>query len=326
MKNNRGYLTRLALLIAVGLPAVSATAQAAGDPNTPQKIDLSKLNVGTVEQIWAYLYALLLDYGLQVLGAVAIYVIGRWIARILSRVITHALTKAKVDPTLVPFIENLTYIGLMVFVVIAALARLGIQTASVVAVLGAAGLAVGLALQGSLANFASGVLLLIFKPFKVGDYIQAAGTEGTVKAIHIFNTILQSPDNIKIIVPNGQIAGGTISNITCNGTRRVDLVIGVSYDDDLKKAQRVIEGVLAGDQRILPDPAPEVSVSELSDSSVNFVVRPWVKSGDYWRVKCDVTARIKMAFDENDITMPFTSYEVYLKNDNGAAGGKALPK
>jgi small conductance mechanosensitive channel len=322
VKNNRRRLIGLALLLAIGLLAGSVTAQAAGDPNTAQKIDLSKLNAGTVEQVGTYLYALLIEYGLQVLGALAIYVIGRWIAKVVSRVITHALTKAKVDPTLVPFIENLTYAALMVFIVIAALARLGVQTASVVAVLGAAGLAVGLALQGSLANFASGVLLLVFKPFKVGDFIEAAGTKGTVKAIHIFNTILTSPDNIKIIVPNGQVTGSNISNYTANGTRRVDLVMSVSYDEDLKKAQRVIESVLAADKRILPEPAPQVAVSELADSSIDFVVRPWVKCADYWPVYFDLTAKIMMAFNENDISVPYTSYDVYVKNGNGGTPSK----
>jgi small conductance mechanosensitive channel len=323
MKNSTRRLIGLALLLAIGLLAGPAFAQTAADPNaaaTP-KFDLdklSKLDMSTMGQIWSYLYALLVEYGLQVLGAVAIYVIGRWIAKVVSNVMSRALTRAKVDPTLVPFIENLTYIALMVFVVIAALARLGVQTASVVAVLGAAGLAVGLALQGSLANFASGVLLLIFKPFKVGDFIEAGGTKGTVKAIHIFNTTLCSPDNVKIIVPNGQITGGNISNFTANATRRVDLVMSVSYDDDLKKAQRVIESVLKADQRILPEPAPMVAVSELADSSVDFVVRPWVKTSDYWAVYFDLTAKMKMAFDENGISVPFTSYDVYVKNADGA--------
>lgn len=320
MKNNRRRMIELALLLTIGLLAGTPAARAAGDPNAAatQKIDLSKLNMDTVKLVWAQLYAGLAQYGLQVLGALAIFFIGRWLAKVVSGLINRALTKARVDPTLVPFIENLSYIALLVFVIIAALDRLGVKMTSAVAVIGAAGLAIGLAWQGSLANLAAGVLLLVFKPFKVGDFIEAAGTTGTVKAIHIFNTILNSPDNVKIIVPNGQITSGNISNFTANGTRRVDLVISVSYDDDLKKAQRVIEGVLAADKRILAEPAPEVSVSELADSSVDFVVRPWVKSGDYWAVHCDVTAKIKMAFDENGITMPFTSYEVYVKKENGA--------
>jgi small conductance mechanosensitive channel len=328
MKNSGMRSIGLALLPALGILAGSASAQTKADPNLAalKNIDMSKVNGDTLVQIWNWLRPLLAEYGLQVLAALAIYVIGRWIARIVSKVVSNVLTRAKVDPTLVPFIENLTFVALMVFIVIAALARLGVQTASVVAVLGAAGLAVGLALQGSLANFASGVLLLVFKPFKVGDFIEAGGTTGSVKAIHIFSTILNSPDNIKIIVPNGQITGGNISNYTANGTRRVDMVMSVSYDEDLKKAQRVIESVLAADKRILPEPAPQVAVSELADSSIDFVVRPWVKSADYWPVRFDLTAKMMAAFNENGITVPYTSYDLYVKNENGDAAGKLRSK
>jgi small conductance mechanosensitive channel len=188
---------------------------------------------------------MLAEYGLKVLGAILIFLIGRYVAGVLSRILSRILTKAKVDPTLVPFIENLSYTAMLVFVVVAALDRVGVQTASFIAVLGAAGLAVGLALQGSLANFASGVLLLVFKPFRVGDFVEIGGVKGTVQAIQIFNTVINSPDNIRIVVPNGQVTGGTISNYTVNGTRRVDLVVSVSYGDDLQKARRVIDGVLS---------------------------------------------------------------------------------
>jgi small conductance mechanosensitive channel len=314
MKKCSKYLIALTLLIVLGFLSGSAVAQTAADPNNSKKLDLTKLDMSTATQVWD----LLAKYSLQVVAALAIYIIGKWLARIISKLIMRALTRAKFDPTLVPFVENLSYAAMMIFVVIAALARLGVEMTSVVAVLGAAGLAVGLALQGSLANFASGVLLLVFKPFKVGDYIKAAGTEGSVKAIHIFNTILTSPDNVRIIVPNSQVTGGNITNVTANDTRRVDLVIGVSYNDDLKKAKRVIEAVLAAEKRILAQPAAEVTVADLNASSVDFVVRPWVKTGDYWPVKCALTAGIKEAFDENGITMPFTSYEVYLKKEDGA--------
>jgi small conductance mechanosensitive channel len=232
------------------------------------------------------------------------------------------MTKAKVDETLVRFVKDLCYVALLTFVIIAALANVGIQTASFIALIGAAGLAVGLALQGSLANFAAGVLMLIFKPIRVGDFVEAGGAKGTAKEIGIFTTVLSSPDNVRIIVPNSQVMGSTISNYTINGTRRVDMVIGVSYEDDLKKAKEVIEGVLATDERILPDPAPVVAVSALADSSVNFVVRPWVNVADYWGTYFDLTERIKVALDENGITIPFPQRDVHMKNGNVAAPKK----
>ena len=224
------------------------------------------------------------------------------------------------DETLVRFIKDLCYVGMLTFVIIAALAKIGIQTASFIALIGAAGLAVGLALQGSLANFASGVLMLIFKPMHIGDFVEAGGAKGSVKEIGIFTTILSSPDNVRIIVPNSQVMGGNISNYTVNGTRRVDMVFGISYGDDLKQAQQVIEKVLAKEDRILADPAPLVAVSELADSSVNFVVRPWVKSSDYWPTYFDLTARIKVALEENGLTIPFPQRDVHLKN--GQPAGK----
>ncbi len=213
------------------------------------------------------------------------------------------------------FVKNLSHIALLVFVVIAALAPLGVETTQFAVALGAAGLAIGLALQGSLSNFASGFLMIIFRPFKVGDFIEAAGVKGKVQAIQLFNTIINTPDNIRVIIPNAQLTGGNILNYTVNGTRRVDLVVGVSYEDDLKKAKRVIEGVLAGDDRVLKDPSPTVAVYELGDSSVNFVVRPWVKSADYWDAYFDITSKVKLALDENDISIPFPQRDVHIKNE-----------
>ena len=319
MRRHSKYFIALALLIVLGFLAGPAAAQTATDSNTPAVPKVpTEFSAAAIGEFVVGLWPFIAQWGLRFLGAILVYLIGKWLAKVISKIIMRALTKAKFDPTLVPFVENLSYAAIMIFVVITALGTLGVQMTSAIAILGAAGLAVGLALQGSLANFASGVLLLVFKPFKVGDYIKAAGTEGSVKAIHIFNTILTSPDNVKIIVPNSQVTGGNITNVTANDTRRVDLVINVSYNDDLKKAKRVIESVLAADQRILSQPAPEVSVAELAASSVDFVVRPWVKTGDYWAVKCDITAKIKVAFDENGITIPFTSYELYLNNkENG---------
>ena len=194
--------------------------------------------------------------------------------------------------------------------------RVGIKLTAAIAVLGAAALAVAFALQGSLSNFAAGILMVIFKPFKVGDFVTVAGVQGTVQEIQILNTVLNSPDNVRIIVPNAQVTGGTISNFTANATRRIDLTIGVSYDDDIKKAKQVIEGVLAADARILKTPAPMVAVSELADSSVNFVVRPWVKSADYWDVYFDTTAKLKTALESNGLTIPFPQQDVTYKEQN----------
>ena len=251
---------------------------------------------------------------LNLLAAAAIFIIGRWVARLIAGLVTKMMNKAKVDPALSKFVKSLLYNIILVFVIIAALGRLGVQTGSFIAIIGAAGLAVGLALGGTLSNFASGVLLIIFKPFTVGDFIEAGGAMGSVKEIQIFNTILSSPDNKKVIIPNAQVTGGNIVNYSANGTRRVDLVIGVSYEDDLKKARQVIESVLKVDSRILPDPAYTVAVSELGDSSVNFVVRPWVNSDDYWAVYFDLTEKIKVTLEENGLSIPFPQRDVHLFN------------
>ena len=247
-----------------------------------------------------------------VLGAVIILIVGRWLAKFVSKLIGEALIRAKVDPTLTNFIKHLCRIAILVFVVIAAMGVLGIDTASFAVVIGAAGLAIGLALQGSLSNFAAGVLLVIFKPFKVGDFVELAGKMGTVKEIQIFNTIINSPDNVRIIIPNGQVTGTNIMNFTVNGTRRIDLVIGVSYGDDLKKTHEVIEKIVTSDDRILKEPAYTIAVSELADSSVNFVVRPWVNAADYWAVRFDLIEKIKLALDKNSITIPFPQRDVHM--------------
>ena len=267
-----------------------------------------------IEAILQTVYEYLAQYGFKVLGAIIIFLIGRWLAKIISRWIETALIKSRVDKTLAKFVKNLSQIVLLVFVVMAALAPLGVETTQFAVVVGAAGLAVGLALQGSLANFASGFLMIIFRPFKVGDFIESAGVKGTVKEIQIFNTIVNTPDNIRVIIPNAQLTGGNILNYTINGTRRVDLVVGVSYEDDLKKAKQVIEEVLAGDDRVLKDPNPTVAVYELGDSSVNFVVRPWVKSEDYWDAYFDITSKVKLALDENGISIPYPQRDVHLKS------------
>jgi small conductance mechanosensitive channel len=268
-----------------------------------------------MEIVMDKIYGYLTEYWLQVVGAVLIFVIGRWLAKVISKLIGNAMTKAKVEPTLANFVKNLCHIALLTFVIIAALKKLGVPMTEFTVVVGAAGLAIGFALQGSLSNFAAGIMLIIFKPFKVGDFIEAAGKMGTVKEIQIFNTILNSPDNVRIIIPNGQITGTNIMNFTANGTRRIDLVIGVSYGDDLKKTHDVIEKIITGDDRVLKEPAYTIAVSELADSSVNFVVRPWVNASDYWAVRFDLIEKIKLALDKNGITIPFPQRDVHMINE-----------
>jgi small conductance mechanosensitive channel len=251
-------------------------------------------------------------YGIQILGAIIILILGRIGAGIGRRIVTKMLTKAKAEPPIIQFVGSLTYFLILTFAVLAALAKFGIQTASFVAILGAAGFAIGFALQGSLANFAAGVLLLVLRPFRAGDYIDGAGVAGTVKGIQLFTTVLATPDNVKIMVPNGKLFGDVIKNVSAYDTRRVDLVIGIGYGSDIQKALEVILELIKADTRILADPAPQVAVSELADSSVNFVVRPWVKKEDYWGVKFDLTRAIKEAFDKNGIEIPFPQHTVHM--------------
>lgn len=265
-----------------------------------------------LEELMGKLYGYLMTYGLNFLAAVLIFIIGKFIAGILTNIIAKVMTKSKVDATLVGFVKNLSYVGLMTFVVIAALGKLGIQTTSFVAIIGAAGLAVGLALQGSLANFAAGVIMILFKPFKVGDFIIAGGEMGTVKEIQIFNTILAHPDNRKIIVPNSQVTGGVITNFSAIENRRIDLVFGISYEDDIKKAKEALEKALASDSRILKEPRPVIAVSELGESSVNLVCRPWVKPQDYWDVYFNIMEQGKLELEKNGITIPFPQRDVHL--------------
>ena len=251
-------------------------------------------------------------FGLRMITAVLIFVVGRWVARLARNVIEKMMERSNVDVTLVPFVGNLIYISLLTFVILAALAQLGIQTTSFIAVIGAAGLAVGLALQGSLANFAAGVLMLIFRPFRVGDFIEGAGVSGVVEEIHIFTTQLRTLDNKTIIIPNAKITGDNITNYTKKEKRRVDLVVGVSYGDDIEKVKRVIWNVLDGDARVLKDPAPTVAVLELGESSVNFAVRPWVNTADYWNVYFDTTENLKKRFDAEGIHIPFPQRDVHI--------------
>ena len=258
-------------------------------------------------------------YGLKIIAAIVIFVVGRWVARALRNAIKKMMAKGDVDETLISFVGNLTYITLLAFVIIAALNQLGIQTTSFIAVIGAAGLAIGLALQGSLANFAAGVLMILFRPFQVGDYIEGAGVAGTVEKAHIFTTQLKTPDNKTIIIPNAKIMGDNITNYSAKDTRRVDMVIGVGYSDDLKKVREILEDILAKDDRILKDPAPTIGVLELGDNSVNFAVRPWVKRDDYWGAYFDVTETVKRRFDEEGISIPYPQRDVHLYEYKEAA-------
>jgi small conductance mechanosensitive channel len=256
-------------------------------------------------------------YGPKIIAFLAILIIGRIVVGIITAILRKMMNRGGVDVTLSKFVSNLAKFALLTIVVIAALGALGIQTASFVAILGAAGLAVGLALQGSLANFAAGVLLIIFRPFKASDFVEAGGTMGSVEEIQIFNTVLKTPDNKQVIVPNAQITGGTITNFSAKDTRRVDLVFGIGYSDDIGKAKQTLEEILAADTRVLKEPAPTVAVSELADSSVNFVVRPWVKSADYWGVYFDLTEKVKKTFDQNGISIPFPQRDVHMFQATG---------
>ncbi len=251
-------------------------------------------------------------YGLSVVGAIAVLIVGRLIAGIVRSSMRRALNKAQVDQILVGFVSNMIYYLVIAFVVVAVLSLFGIQTTSLIAVLGAAGLAVGLALQGTLSNFAAGVMLLIFRPFKIGDYVDAGGTAGSVIEIGVFSTTLHSPDNVRIVVPNSSVFGQTIKNFSANETRRNDLMIGISYTDNISKAIEVIKSCLDGDDRVLNDPAPLIAVAELADSSVNLVVRPWCHRDNYWPLRFDLIRRIKERLEANGCTIPFPQQDVYM--------------
>lgn len=254
------------------------------------------------------------EYGPNLLGAIAIFVIGRWGAKIITRMIVRASHKARVDPTLVGFLDNLIYMLLLMAVSISALTKLGFEANSLVAVLGAAAFAVGMALQGSLGNLAAGVMLVFFKPFRVGDLVRIGDNQGTVVEIQIFNTIMLTLDNIRIIVPNSKITDATIENLSAERERRIDLLIGCGYNDDIKAVKQTLQEILDSHPHVLDAPSPVVAVAELGSSSVDFAVRPWVLSADYWDVRFDIVEKIKLAFDENGYTIPFPSRDLFLHN------------
>ena len=255
------------------------------------------------------------DYGLAILKALIILVIGLWIIKLIRNGFGRLLSKRNIDESLKPFLKSLVYNLLLVLLVLSVLGTLGVQMTSFVAIVGAAGLAVGLALQGTLQNFAGGVILLVLRPFKVGDYIEGGGHAGTVREIQIFNTVLITPDNRRIIIPNGGLSNDSIVNYSAEDTRRVDLVFGIGYDDDIKKAKDLLENMLSSDERILKEPAHSIAVSELADSSVNFVVRPWVKKEDYWGLYFDLQERVKLEFDNAGISIPYPQRDVHMHNE-----------
>lgn len=256
-------------------------------------------------------------YGLKLILAILVLIIGLIVIRSITRGATRLMKKRNVDDSLVPFLRSMISVSLKVLLIISIMTMVGIQMTSFIAVIGAAGLAVGLALQGTLQNFAGGVIILLFKPYKVGDYITTQGHSGTVKEIQIFTTILTTPDNQTIIIPNSPIATNSLTNYSTQDTRRVDFTFGIGYQDDIDKARSIINGIINNDDRIMKDPEPMIKVSNLGDSSVDLATRVWVKSGDYWNVFFDMNEKVKKTFDSEGISIPFPQQDVHLyKHDN----------
>lgn len=252
------------------------------------------------------------QYGLKIILALIIFFVGKRLARGITNLAIKSMTKQNVDVELIGFFNSLLYWALFALVTIAALAQLGIQTASFVALIGAAGLAVGLALQGSLSNFAAGVLIILLRPFRVGDFTEVAGTSGTVQSIKIFTTELRTGDNKAVIIPNSRVLESNITNYSSTGTRRIDMVFGIGYEDDMDQAKEILTQIIELDNRVLKDPQPLIAVNQLADSSVNFVVRPWVKTDDYWAVHNDITEQVKKKFDQHEISIPYPQTQVHL--------------
>jgi small conductance mechanosensitive channel len=259
-------------------------------------------------------------WGVRVAGALAVLLVGWLVAKAIRGGVRRALERTRVDATLIPFISKIVYYGFLTFVGLAVLGIFGIQTASIIAVIGAAAFAVGLALQGTLSNFSAGVMILIFRPFKVGDYVEAGGSAGSVVEIDIFNTVLNTPDNVRVIIQNSSVYGSTIKNYATNDTRRVDMVMGIAYTDDIGTAVETITRVVKADERVLAEPALTVAVSELADSSVNLVVRPWCNKGDYWPLKFDLTRKLKEELEAAGCNIPFPQRDVHLFTEAAKTG------
>ena len=267
----------------------------------------------------ADLMPMLSDWVIKIVIALLIYLIGKWIAKRITNIVKKLMNARDVDPTLVNFLSNVVYAILLVAVILAALDTLGLPVTSLVAIVGAAGLAVGLALKDSLGNFASGVMLVMFRPFKKGDFVEVAGVAGSVEEIRIFSTTLTTPDNKLIIIPNGQVAAGTITNYSANDQRRVDLVFGVGYDDDLKVTREVLTRLCAEHPKVLDDPATKIFVMNLGDSSVDFAVRPWAKTEDYWTVYSDLLEQAKVELEAAGCNIPYPQTDVHLHHSNPIA-------
>jgi len=256
----------------------------------------------------------LATYGVKVLGSIIIFIIGKMVARFASRVVLKIMGKADIDETLSKFITKLVYGSLVAFVIMSALSNLGVDTSSFLAIFGAAGLAIGLAFKDTFANIGAGVLLIFFRPFRIGDFIEVVGQTGTVEEISLFATSMVTLDNKYVLIPNGSIVGGIITNYSKKETRRVDLVFGIGYADDLKLAKQILEEIGHNDERVLAEPAPFVAIGELGDSSVNFTVRFWVKTPDYWDVHFDTIEKVKLTFDEKGISIPYPQMDIHTKN------------
>ena len=267
----------------------------------------------------ANLLPTLADWAISFILALLIYIVGKWLSHRITNLCKKGLQRAKLDPTLVNFLSNIVFAVLLVAVILAALDTLGIPITSLMVIVGAAGLAVGLALKDSLGNFASGVMLVLLRPFTKGDFVEVAGTSGTVEEVHIFNTMLNTPDNKRVIIPNGQIVANAITNYSANATRRIDLVFGVSYDDDLKQAREVLTRICAEHPLVLDDPATNIFVLNLGDSSVDFAVRPWVKTGDYWALYGDLTEQGKVELEAAGCSIPYPQRDLYLYPSNPPA-------
>ncbi|WP_414828276.1 mechanosensitive ion channel family protein [Alteromonas sp. H39] len=280
------------------------------------------LSLFSAEDIERYVNEYAIPWGINIAMALIIFIVGRIVVGLLLSVFRRLMAKSKYDQMLIDFLESIISAVLMLFVIVASLDELGVDTTSLVAILGAAGLAIGLSLQDSLKNFAAGVMLLVFKPFRAGNFVEAAGTAGSVQKIGIFTTTMTTPDNKEIIIPNGKIYSDNITNYSAKETRRVDMVVGIGYDSDLLKAKQILVEMCEADERILDEPAPVVAVSELADSSVNFTVRPWVNAADFFAVKWDFTEKVKLRFDEEDITIPFPQMDVHLHKDEEQSESK----
>ena len=254
----------------------------------------------------------IVPWGIKIVSAILIYVIGRWVAKIIVNSVVKILAKSNVDESLTRFAGNIIGAVLTIFILIAAIEQLGVDTTSIMAIFAAAGLAVGLALKDSLSNFSAGVMLILFKPFKLGDLVNAGGSTGVIEEIQIFNTVMRTGDNQEIIIPNSHIYGGSITNISARETRRIDLVIGIGYDDNIGTAKSLIEEIIASNSLILSEPAPTIMVLELGESCIDIAVRPWVKTGDYWGVRAELLQTIKETFDEKGISIPYPQRDVHM--------------